>query len=149
LARTQAVVGIIGAAALRKDLLHLGDAAGPIVEQIKVAGRTAAEPVLTKARAAWPRSDLAHPHHADSLRVIGVKTGATIAEGGKAYGGTGFIEFGGRRNRTYEAGGRFLFPAAVSLQTVVVELYASGIQAALDSSSSWTNTTTSATEVAE
>ena len=147
MARSQAVVGVIGAAALRRDLAKMGDTGGAIIDQIKLAGRQAAEPVYVKARAAWPRSDLAHPHHADSLRVIGVRTGATIAEGGKAYGGTGFIEFGGKRDRPYEAGGRYLFPAAVALQSVVVELYAQGIQTALDSSASWTNTTSDATAV--
>ena len=141
------VVNVIGARALRKDLTRLGDAGGAILEQIKVAGRTAAEPVLTKARSAWPRTDLAHAHHGESLRVIGVKTGATIAEGGRSYGGTGWLEFGGTRGRDYQPGGRFLFPAATGLASVVAELYSAGVQRALDSSTSWTNTASVGTEV--
>ena len=149
MAGPEPVVDVIGARALRRDLQRLGEAGGAILEEIKVAGRTAAEPVVTKARSAWPISDLAHAHHADSLRVIGVKTGATVAEGGRRYGGTGWLEFGGNRGRDYIPAGRFLFPAAAGLAPVVAELYSAGVQKALDLGSSWTNTTSEAKAVSE
>lgn len=145
-----AVVSVTGAAALRRDLRRMGEEGGAILDQIKLAGKTAAEPVAIKARAAWPRSDLAHPHHADSIRVVATRTGATIREGGAAYGGTGWLEFGGGdADREYVSGGRWLFPAAVTLSSIVADMYARGIQKALDASSSWTNTTTVAAEVSE
>jgi hypothetical protein len=146
------VVAVEGFNALQRDLRKLGDdVSGPILDAIRDAGYKAAQPVMLKARAAWPHVTGAH---GDSLRIIRVRSGATIAEGGKAdkVGGTGWLEFGGDLHggfRPFVSGGRWLFPSAQSLASTVAQLYGDAIQRVLDKGSSWSNTTTDAAEVTD
>jgi len=165
MAKNAAVVGIVGASAMRRDLKKLGEQGSKMLVGMREAARTAAEPVLTRTRGAWPRSTLSHAHHADTVRVRASRTGATVAEGdaakvkpgdpGAKFPATGWLEFGGTRHRPHESmrermvTGNWLYPAAQGLASVVIERYSDAIQKALDDSSSWTNSGNEGTEVSD
>lgn len=151
----QPVVQVDGLRALSRDLTKLGDAGAPLIAEIKKAAKTAAQPVLVKARSSWPLTGIDHKHHDDSLRISPTKTGATIREGGKAYGGTGWLEFGGYRRqprggyaqRDRMPNGRYLFPAAQGLASTAGPAFSDAVQQILDRSSVWTNSGSEATAV--
>jgi hypothetical protein len=143
------VVALVGMAALRRDLNRLStDTSGPLFAGIKQAGRAAADPVAAAARGRVPvdSGDLR-----GDIRVSATKTGATVRMGRVAVPYAGWIEFGGARwdgyERPYQAGGRYLFPAASDLATVAAEKYERALTQVFARSDIWTNTTTDGSSI--
>jgi hypothetical protein len=143
------VVGVVGLSALMRDLTRSTDPrAGAVQKYLIEAGIRIATPVADAARSAVPHETnrvSSGKSLEDDIRVNGTKTGATIRVGrktGPAY--AGWIEFGGKRNRphtsqrTFEAGGRFLWPAARALQSSAQPAYEDAMQKAYDNFA-WTN----------
>ena len=138
-------VGIVGLKALKRDLVSMGDAGGPILKALAEAGRRAAEPTATAVAAALPRVDVpgAHGHPAGTIaattRILGTKSGAKVAVGSKRVPYAGPLEFGGwPRGRPIVTAGRYIFPAAAVLAEAAASAYADGITRALESFG-WTN----------
>jgi hypothetical protein len=143
------VVGVVGLSALMRDLSRSTDPrAGAVQKYMIEAGIRIANPVADAARSSVPHeTDRVSSGKTleEDIRVNGSKTGATIRVGrksGPAY--AGWIEFGGKRNRphtsnrTFEAGGRFLWPAARALQSSASGAYNDAMQKAYDNFA-WTN----------
>lgn len=131
-------VALVGMRALRRDVSRFTDMAGPLARALTQAGHTAAEPVAAAVRESVPRDS---GRLAGDVRVTGGKTGAAVRMGRASVPYAGPVDFGGwPEGRDYEAGGRFLFPAAVSLAETSATLYAQGTQRALDAFG-WTNET--------
>jgi hypothetical protein len=136
-------VGIIGMAALRRDLKRQTDeVSSPLYAAIKAAGKTAAEPIAARTRSTVPSSS---GRMAGNVRTSGTRTGAAVRMGSAKVPYAPWIDFGGTRpdgsSREYVGAGRYLFPAAADLAGRAAELYSSAIDAALNGAGVWTNTT--------
>jgi uncharacterized protein YfaQ (DUF2300 family) len=135
-------VGVVGMSALRRDINRLADDRSSVLnQQLKAAGKQAAEPVASRTRATVPHDSTTLEQ---DIRVSGTKTGATVRMGRAKVPYAGWIEFGGSRpdgsTRAYVPDGRYLFPAARGLSSQVADLYSQALQRALDTAP-WTNTT--------
>ena len=137
-------VGIVGVSALLRDLTKLGDPnVGDLAKAFSAAGKKAAEPVAALARSNLPKVD---DTLSGDVRTSGTRTGATVRMGRASIPYAGWIEFGGARRephysyRTYDARGRYLFPAAGQLKSTAADLYSKAAQEALDAYN-WTNQT--------
>jgi hypothetical protein len=141
------VVGLVGMAALRRDIKHLTDNdQSALYAAIKDAGRQAAEPVAARTRATVPHSGGDHAGRlAGDVRTSGTKTGAAVRMGRKSVPYAGWVEFGGTRpdgsSREYVATGRYLFPAAQGLGPVSADRYAAAMSRLFETSGVWTNST--------
>ena len=133
---------MVGLKALRKDIDRLAtEQGGQVARALVDAGRAAAEPVAAAARQSLPRDT---GTLAGDVRVSATRTGAAVRMGRKAVPYAGPVEFGGwPEGREFEAGGRYLFPAAAHLAEVAASVYAVGVQRALDAFN-WTNDTDNA-----
>lgn len=86
--------------------------------EIRRAFNRIVNPVMSEARAEWPRSDDSD-HMADTIREGSTQAYAAVKAGGQEPGAFGFIEFGGKVginesvSRPFDPEGRYLFPAAV------------------------------------
>jgi hypothetical protein len=143
MAGTPPQVGIVGMAALRRDLKRQTDeVSSPLYAAIKAAGKTAAEPIAARARSTVPSGT---GRLAGNVRSTGTRTGAAVRMGSAKVPYAPWIDFGGSRpdgsTREYVAAGRYLFPAAADLAGRAAELYSSAIDAALNGAGVWTNTT--------
>jgi hypothetical protein len=136
-------VAVVGMKALRRDLVKMGEAGGPLLKAMVQAGRTAAEPVATAARSSLPQVS---GRLAGDVRVTASRTGAGVRMGRQSIRYAGWVEFGGHRKaphesfRTYNNRGRYLFPAAVQLAPRAAQLYAEAVTRAV-TNYPWTNTT--------
>lgn len=144
----QPAVAVVGMAALRRDLNRLAtDQSSIVYQQIRQAGKQAAEPIASRARGSVPRDT---GTLAGDIRVSGSKTGATVRMGRQKVPYAGWVEFGGTRpdgsTRTYVAAGRYLFPAAQGEAGRAAELYSAALQRAFDNAP-WTNTTSDGSQV--
>lgn len=129
-------VGVIGMRALMRDVTRMGEDGSPLMQKLKDAGRTAAEPVAAAARASYPRES---GTLAGDVRVTSAKSGAAVRVGRSSVPYAGPVDFGGwPEGRDYQAGGRALFPAAQSLASSAADLYSKGVQSGIDSFP-WTN----------
>jgi hypothetical protein len=150
-----AIVEVIGAKALRKDINRLtADQRSPLYAAMRAAGAAAVAPILPAARAALPVSERpAGRWHrpgrlAASVRVGATRTGAGVRMGSKAVPYAGWVEFGGRRHRPHDSArpfvkdGRYLFPAAMALAPRAASDYADALTRIFGSSGVWTNTGT-------
>jgi hypothetical protein len=147
------VIGIVGMAALRRDINRMAtDQSGPLYQAIKAAGKSVAEPVASATRAALP-VDQRGPggRLAGTVRTSGTRTGAAVRMGYKSVPYAGWIEFGGTRpdgsSREYVSSGRYLFPAARAEASTAAQLYADAIARILNSPAVWTNTTNDGSQV--
>lgn len=144
-----AVVGIVGMAALRRDLKTLStDVTGPLYKEIRAAGKAAVEPVAALTRDRLPH---ATGTLAGTVRSSGTKTGGAVRVGSAARPYAGWIEFGGSRpdgsSRPYIATGRYLFPAARDLAGKAAGEYSTALERVFARSGIWTNTTTNGSAV--
>lgn len=144
----QAQVGIVGMAALRRDINRMAtDESGPLYAAIKQAGKSAVEPVAARTRSSLPHVT---GTLAGTVRTSGTKTGGAVRMGQKSVPYAGWIDFGGTRPdgsaRQYIAAGRYLFPAAQGLAPVAAQSYSDALDRILNSDV-WTNTTTDPTAV--
>jgi hypothetical protein len=131
-------------AALRRDVKRLTGDVGPLSNALKEAGRQAVQPVAAAVRSSVPRGsgDLS-----GTVRVTGSRTGAAVRMGRASVPYAGPVDFGGWPvGRDYVSGGRYLFPAAVSLAGTAATSYADATQHALDAFP-WTNETNDAKAV--
>jgi hypothetical protein len=137
-------VGIIGLRALQRDITRLCADRGDINRAFQTAGRQAAEPIATAARAAFPH---ASGTLAGDVRVTASRSGAAVRVGRKNIPYAGWIEFGGTRKRPHASArpfvktGRYLFPAAAPLAGRAAQTYADALTRALEGFG-WTNTAT-------
>jgi hypothetical protein len=145
---TTPTVDVIGLRALVRDANRLCADAGPLNEALKVAGRTAAEPVAAAARSAYPQrtGDLA-----GTVRVGATRSGASVRVGSARVPYAAMVDFGGyppKKSSAYPyiQGGRYLFPAAAQWASTAAELYSAGAQRAFDQFA-WSNETTDAAAV--
>jgi hypothetical protein len=129
-------VAVVGMSALRRDVGRLTGDAGPLNAKLRDAGRQAAEPVAAATRETVPRDSGTLE---GTVRVTASKTGAAVRMGYARVPYAGPVDFGGwPEGREYEAGGRYLFPAAQSLAEKAAALYATATQKAIDGFA-WTN----------
>jgi hypothetical protein len=144
------VVGIVGMAALRRDINRMAaDQSGPLYQAIREAGRQAAEPVAMLTRSTLPRETRSTDAGAllDTVRTSGTRTGAAVRMGTPRVSWAGWIEFGGTRRKPHESSrpivrdGRYLFPAARQLAAGVADRYSAAIGRILNTDTVWTNTT--------
>jgi|SRR5215471_18764 len=143
------VVGIVGMAALRRDLARMStDVSGPLYREIKAAGKAAVEPVAARTRSTVPHQS---GTLAGSVRTSGTRTGGSVRMGSARVAYAGWIDFGGTKpdgaERQYMAQGRYLFPAAQGLAEPAAAAYANAIGAVMNGSAVWTNTTTNPEQV--
>jgi hypothetical protein len=147
---TAPVVGLVGLAALRRDIAKMTDETrGTLYEAIKSAGRELAEPVAARTVSTLPTSGLDgtqwHRPGAlkGSVRVYATRSGAGVRMGSKAIPYAGWVEFGGSRpdgsERTFFSDGRYMFNAARSMQMAAAEKYSAALQRALERTGLWTN----------
>lgn len=145
-----AVVGVVGMRALRRDLARLAtDESGPLYAAIKAAGLHAVEPVAARTRSALPSSGLPDTRWhragalAGSVRASGTKTGGAVRYGRASVSYAGWMEFGGSRpdgsTREFSPAGKYLFDAARSLRDQVADDYSRAIDRVLNTSDVWTN----------
>jgi hypothetical protein len=137
------VVGIVGMAALRRDINRMAtDVSGPLYREIREAGKQAVEPVASRTRVTAPRGPTGRL--VGSVRASGTKTGGSVRIGRATVPYAGWIEFGGTKpdgaEREYVAGGRYLFPAAQGLAVPAAAAYSNAIARILNSDGVWTNT---------
>jgi hypothetical protein len=144
------VVGIVGMAALRRDVNRMtDDVSGPLYAAIKRAGLQVAEPVAAAVRARLPSGPRTTGRLQGDVRVGATRTGASVRMGRKTVPYAGWVEFGGTRKRPWPSerpfvkDGRYLFPAARDLSAQTAADYTAALQAVFDSPGVWTNTTTS------
>jgi hypothetical protein len=134
-------VGVIGLRALNRDLTRMCADNGELNRAFQAAGREAASPVATAARASFPQDT---GTLSGDVRVTGTRSGATVRVGRASIRYAGWVEFGGRRRvpheseRPYVATGRYLFPAARNLSSAAATAYTSALTRALDSFG-WSN----------
>jgi hypothetical protein len=143
------VVGIVGMAALRRDLKRLtDDVTSPLYAEIKAAGKAAVEPVATAVRSRVPYES---GRLAGSVRTSGTRTGGAVRMGSKRVPYAGWVDFGGERpdgsSRDYLPGGRYLFPAAEQLAGDAAARYGDAIGRVLARSGIWTNATSDGSRV--
>src|SRR5215471_18611575 len=143
MAASGSVVGVVGMAALRRDLNRLtDDVKSPLYAAIKAAGKGAVEPVASAVR-----GDLPHDTGtlAGSVRTSGTRTGGAVRMGRATVPYAGWIDFGGSRpdgsERSYVPDGRYLFPAARGLQSVAADRYSAALDQVFASNGIWTNVT--------
>jgi hypothetical protein len=148
MAGSDPIVGVVGMAALRRDLNRLAtDVSSPLYAAIQEAGRQAAEPVAQLTRSTLPREDRSTDAGGllDSVRTSGTRTGAAVRMGSPKVPWAGWVEFGGHRPdgsaRQFVASGRYLFPAARQLAGTAAESYSAAIGRVLNTDTVWTNTT--------
>jgi hypothetical protein len=146
------VVGIVGVKALGRDIAKLAeDERSPLYAALKQAGRTAANPVVTRTRDALPRGPRTTGRLQRDVRVSATRTGAAIRMGRVSVPWAGWVEFGGTRpdgsSREYIPTGRYLFPAARALGHVAAVAYSDAINRTLNASGVWTNTTSDGSQV--
>ena len=137
------VVGVVGAKALRKDLARLAtDVSGPLYKAMTAAGKAAVAPIVPATQGALPHDSGAL---AGSVRASGTRTGGAVRMGRATVPYAGWIDFGGSRpdgsERPYNAGGRYLFPAAQADAERASRAYSDALSAIFASSGVWTNTT--------
>jgi len=146
-----AQVAVIGMAALRRDINKLADnQSSRLYNEIKKAGKEAAEPVAARARADYPHGPSGNL--SASVRTSGTKTGAAVRAGSKAKAPyAGWIDFGGSRpdtsTRQFVQAGRYLFPAAAGLASRAAELYSAALERTFSDPSVWTNTSDDGSKV--
>jgi hypothetical protein len=134
-------VALVGMSALRRDAKRLTADAGPLNDGLKDAGRQAVQPVAAAVRSSVPRDS---GNLSGTVRVTGSRTGAAVRMGRASVPYAGPVDFGGwPEGRDYQSGGRYLFPAAVSLAAAAADAYATGAQRAIDAFA-WTNETNNA-----
>lgn len=149
---SEPVVGIVGMAALRRDLARMAtDESGPLYAALKQAGTEAIQPIIEAARSAIPASDRASAEGrgklAASVRGSGTRTGATVRMGSAAVPYAGWMEFGGTRRSPHRSfreivhTGRYLYPAARGLEGRAAESYSYALGRIFASAGVWTNTT--------
>ena len=137
-------VAIVGMAALRRDLTRMGADNGPLNKALAAAGKRAVEPVAAITRSELPQDT---GRLAGDVRTTGSRSGAAVRMGRASIRYAGWVEFGGHRHvpheseRAYDPRGRFLFPAALRLQSSVAAEYARAAQQAVDAFT-WSNETT-------
>jgi hypothetical protein len=136
-----AEVGLIGLKALVRDINRLADdQKGPMLADLKAAGRAAAAPVAARVQSTVPSVSGAL---AGSVRVTAARTGAGVRMGKAKVLYAGPVDFGGYPGqRPFLAGGRYLYPAGADLAATAERTYAAAVQAALDKYP-WTNGTVS------
>lgn len=126
---------VIGADALASDGRRLTAAGGPLERSLEAAGMSAAQPVAAAVRSSVPRDS------GDMAGSVTVKRGSDDASEYAAvevgYGDleyAGPVDFGGwPEGRDYVGGGRYLFPAARSLETSTQGPFEQATQRAIDS----------------
>ena len=147
---TAPVVGLVGLAAMRRDIAKMTDETrGTLYDAIKSAGRELAEPVAARTVSTLPVSGLDDtPWHKpgalkSSVRVYATRSGAGVRMGSKAVPYAGWVEFGGHRpdgsERVFFSDGRYMFNAARSQQMAAAEKYADAMERALARTGLWTN----------
>jgi hypothetical protein len=149
------VVGIIGMAALRRDINRMVDEVqGPLYRAIRQAGKEAVEPVAEKTRGVIPRSGRGsedRKHLTDDVRTSGNKTGGVVRMGRASVPWAGWVEFGGSRpdgsERDFRPSGRYLFPSAYLLKDVAATKYSQALAEVFASAGVWTNTSTDGGEI--
>jgi hypothetical protein len=136
-------VGVVGLNALKRDLTKAAGDRGAINAAFSKAGAAAVAPVAAAVRGALPHQS---GTLAGDVRVTATRSGGTVRMGRASVRYAGWVEFGGHRrdphdsDRTYLAGGRYLFPAARDLAPKALAAYTPALEAALDAYP-WTNTT--------
>ena len=145
-------VAVIGLRALNRDIQKLCDNRGDINRAFQQAGRTAAEPVASAARAAFPQSNTDHAGRlAGDVRVTASRSGAAVRVGRSTIRYAPWVEFGGRRHLPHESArpfvstGRYLFPAGRQLASTSAQLYSDALTRALEQFG-WTNPSSAAPE---
>ena len=141
------VIGVVGLSALRRDIKRqTADTSSAMFAAMKQAGREAAEPVASATRSSLPQVS---GRLAGDVRVTAGRSGAAVRMGRSNLRYAGWVEFGGTRrvphtsHREFRPQGRYMFPRAVQLAPESSRLYAAALERVLNSSSIWTNTTTS------
>jgi hypothetical protein len=136
-----AEVQVIGLKAFARDIKKMGDPGGPLLAQMKQAGRDAADPVAAVVRGRLPHVT---GRLAGDVRVTATRTGAAIRMGRASVRYAGWVEFGGHRkalypsSRPFQPRGRYLFPAAYEMAGHSAELYAAAVNHAINGFT-WTN----------
>lgn len=130
---TTETVDVVGLAALASDGRRLCANGGALDAALSQAGRTVLEPVAAQTRSAYPNVS---GTLAGSVTVTTSRSGAAVRVEA-IYAGP--VDFGGwPPGRTYVGSGRYLFPAAESIDASGPEAYAAATQRALDGFA-WTN----------
>jgi hypothetical protein len=143
------VVGVVGMAALRRDINRLvDDQKSPLYAAIKQAGKSAVEPVAGAVRGTVPHDS---GTLSGSVRTSGTRTGGSVRMGRASVPYAGWIDFGGGRpdgsSREFVADGRYLFPAARGLASVAADRYAAALDQVFASDGVWTNVTSDGSAV--
>ncbi len=143
-------VAVVGLNAFVRDLKKLADPnTGALLKALTAAGKQAAQPVADVTRGRLPqtdRTDARVGELAATVRVTGTRTGAKVRMGSSSVRYAGWADFGGNRrvphpsSRDYDSRGRYLFPAAVELQSTSARIYTQAVAAALNNFA-WTNET--------
>jgi hypothetical protein len=130
-------VEVVGLVALQRDLQRGIAPGGSITAAMGRAGVRAINQVAERARAAMPRDS---GDMAGSVEVQTIPSGAGVLVGVPYWG---WVDFGGPRpdgaERSYQEAGRYLFPAAETLDVAAQNAYGTEIASALDRFA-WTNT---------
>lgn len=135
--KTDPTVGLVGFRAMMRDLAKMGEEGSPLLDAMKQAGREAAEPVAGKARGTVPHVD---GILAGDIRVTSARSGATIRMGRGSVPYAGPVEFGSwPPGRPFVAGGRYLFPAAQGMASILAASYSEAVNRILNGSGVWTN----------
>jgi hypothetical protein len=139
----QPVVGIVGMAALRRDLNRLADnTKGPLFQALKAAGLAAVAPIVPAVRQRLPQGGTGRL--AASVRASGTRTGGSVRMGSASVPYAGPVEFGGYPGgRPFIPAGRYLFPAAVDDATRAANTYSQALTRLFALDDLWTNTTSS------
>lgn len=136
---TEPQVQVVGLRAFNRDLAKMSDPqSGDLLRAMKLAGKTALEPVAEALRGALPHDsgDLA-----GTVRLSSTRTGAGLRYGTPKVNYAGPVDFGGYPgDREFVKDGRYLFPVAEGMAPRAADLYSSEIQRTLDAFG-WTNTT--------
>jgi hypothetical protein len=151
---SQAVVGVYGLKALRKDISQqLDDPRSELYNALKRAGYGAVKPIVPAVRSALPHGDRTTGTLANDVRASGTRTGGSVWMGRKAVPYAGWVEFGGSRrkphysSRQYVKDGRYLFPTARSLAAKAGDAYTAALNQVFGSGRVWTNTTSEGDQV--
>jgi hypothetical protein len=137
------IAQVFGVKALLRDISKLEkDERSALWSAMKKAGYAAVQPIVPAARGPLPvlSGDLAN-----TIRASGTRSGGSVRMGRPTVPYAGWVEFGGSRpdgsERTYVRGGRYLFPAAVTLSGRAADTYTRALSELFGRSDIWSNTT--------
>jgi hypothetical protein len=134
---TAPTVEVVGLNAFNRDIKRMCADIGPLNKALSDAGRHAAEPVAAAVRSSLPHDS---GRLSGTVRVTASRSGAAVREGRASVPYAGPVDFGGYPgDRPYQAGGRYLFPAATMLAGVAASRYSDGAMRAINAFA-WTNT---------